>query len=34
MNFSIPLWARYVQTEAAPSPGTANANATFTMSYQ
>ncbi|CAB5511060.1 hypothetical protein LMG26857_00344 [Achromobacter anxifer] len=32
--FSIPLTARYVQTESVVTPGTANARATFTMSYQ
>ncbi|WP_256942965.1 fimbrial protein [Achromobacter xylosoxidans] len=32
--FSIPLAARYVQTESAVTPGTGNARATFTMSYQ
>lgn len=32
--FSIPLAARYVQTESVVTPGSANARATFTMSYQ
>jgi type 1 fimbria pilin len=31
---SIPLTARYVQTGSVVRPGTANARATFTMSYQ
>ncbi|MNO06732.1 F17a-G fimbrial adhesin precursor [compost metagenome] len=30
----IPLQARYVQTTARITSGSANANATFTMSYQ
>lgn len=33
-TFSIPLEARYVQTEPVVTPGTANGRATFTMSYQ
>lgn len=33
-TFTIPLSARYVQTEASIKPGAANAVATFTMSYQ
>ncbi|WP_426394875.1 fimbrial protein [Ralstonia sp. R-29] len=33
-RFTIPLSARYVQTGATVTPGTANAQATFTMSYQ
>ena len=32
--FSIPLTARYVQTDEVVTVGTANARATFTMSYQ
>jgi len=32
--FSIPLAARYVQTESVVTPGSGNARATFTMSYQ
>lgn len=32
--FSIPLTAHYVQTEPVVTAGTANARATFTMSYQ
>lgn len=32
--FSIPLAARYVQTESVVTPGSANGRATFTMSYQ
>lgn len=32
--FSIPLTARYVQTDDVVTVGTANARATFTMSYQ
>ncbi|QKH36380.1 fimbrial protein [Achromobacter pestifer] len=32
--FSIPLAARYVQTDPVVTPGTANGRATFTMSYQ
>jgi len=32
--FNIPLTARYVQTGSTVSPGSANARATFTMSYQ
>lgn len=33
-TFTIPLSARYVQTADNITPGTANGNATFTMSYQ
>lgn len=33
-TFTIPLSARYVQTSATVTPGTANAQAMFTMSYQ
>ncbi|WP_175207547.1 fimbrial protein [Achromobacter anxifer] len=33
-SYSIPLKARYVQTEPVVTVGTANARATFTMSYQ
>jgi len=33
-SVTIPLTARYVQTESTVSPGSANAVATFTMSYQ
>ncbi|RQV01287.1 type 1 fimbrial protein [Burkholderia cenocepacia] len=33
-GMSIPLRARYVQTSSRITSGTANANATFTMSYQ
>ncbi|MCY1526786.1 Fimbrial protein [compost metagenome] len=33
-GFSIPLEARYVQTEPEITVGSANASATFTMSYQ
>jgi type 1 fimbria pilin len=33
-TFNIPLTARYVQTGASVTPGTANGVATFTMSYQ
>ncbi|MCA8205846.1 fimbrial protein [Burkholderia sp. AU33545] len=33
-NLTIPLSARYVQTGATVSPGSANARATFTFSYQ
>lgn len=32
--YSIPLQARYYQTKTAITPGQANANATFTMTYQ
>ena len=32
--FNIPLTARYIKTAATVTPGTANASATFTMSYQ
>ncbi|MEN4582594.1 fimbrial protein [Pantoea agglomerans] len=32
--FSIPLQARYYQTSSNVTPGTANASATFTMTYQ
>ncbi|QKH36379.1 fimbrial protein [Achromobacter pestifer] len=33
-TFSIPLTARYVQTDPVVTPGSANGRATFTMSYQ
>lgn len=33
-SFSIPLTARYVQTDPVVTAGTANGRATFTMSYQ
>jgi len=33
-TFNIPLTASYIQTAATVTPGTANAIATFTMSYQ
>ncbi|MCA8037553.1 fimbrial protein [Burkholderia arboris] len=33
-NLTIPLTARYVQTGSKITPGSANARATFTMSYQ
>jgi type 1 fimbria pilin len=33
-GLTIPLQARYVQTESRITPGPANANASFTMSYQ
>ncbi|RQT68014.1 fimbrial protein [Burkholderia cepacia] len=33
-SFEIPLTARYIQTESSVKGGTANAVATFTMSYQ
>jgi type 1 fimbria pilin len=33
-SFSIPLTARYVQTQSLIIPGSINARATFTMSYQ
>ena len=33
-SFTIPLKARYIQTGAQVTPGTANGRATFTMSYQ
>jgi type 1 fimbria pilin len=33
-SFNIPLTARYVKTLSTVTPGTANAIATFTMSYQ
>ncbi|OXI18974.1 fimbrial protein [Burkholderia sp. AU15512] len=33
-GLTIPLQARYVQTESEITPGSANANASFTMSYQ
>jgi type 1 fimbria pilin len=33
-SFSIPLMARFVQTQNTISPGSVNARATFTMSYQ
>lgn len=33
-GFEIPMEARYVQTDAAVSPGSANANAVFMLSYE
>lgn len=33
-NFSVPLSARYYQTDAAAKPGTANGTATFTIIYR
>lgn len=33
-SYSIPLKARYYQTQPAVTPGIANANATFTLTYQ
>jgi type 1 fimbria pilin len=33
-TFSIPLTARYIQKQSVVKAGSANANATFTMSYQ
>jgi type 1 fimbria pilin len=33
-TFTVPLRARYVQTDAKVTPGTANGMATFTMTYQ
>lgn len=33
-NFSIPLTARYIQIGSEITPGTANATATFTMTYK
>lgn len=33
-GYDIPLKARYIQTEARVMPGKADANATFTMTYQ
>ncbi|WP_410913395.1 fimbrial protein [Pseudomonas sp. SIMBA_068] len=33
-NLTVPLAARYVQTGSKITPGSANARATFTMSYQ
>ncbi len=32
--FNIPMTAQYIQTEASLTPGKADANATFTMTYQ
>ncbi|MBY4953179.1 fimbrial protein [Pantoea sp. DY-17] len=33
-NYNIPLQARYYQTTATITPGTANSSATFTLTYQ
>ena len=33
-NYAIPLKARYLQTDASVTPGVANANATFKLTYQ
>lgn len=33
-TYAIPFKARYYQTQPAVTPGTANANATFTLTYQ